>query len=285
MILTPRQLEELKKAELDILVAVVDVCERLHLRYYLLCGTLLGAVRHQGFIPWDDDIDIGMMREDYTLFLEKAPSMLPKHLFLQTIWTDPGYMACFAKVRNNNTTFVENTVSNRSMHHGVFIDIFPLDYYPENVKEQKRLQRRKKRYEHRLISEYVMLDLKLKHKLYYTAYRLLYPSLRNVLKKRERMFCAVPKSAMVADYGGYLKETAPIEWYGEGVPIWFEGLQLRAPAEYDKLLTQIYGDYMIPPPEEQREGHHYVQAFDLEKPYTEYVKDYRKGRIELIKHS
>lgn len=273
MKLTSQQLKDLKRVELDILVVILDICEKLHLRHYLLGGTLLGAVRHQGFIPWDDDIDIGMTREDYNVFLAEAPALLPEHLFLQTIWTDPGYVSCFAKVRNSNTTFVESPVAHRQMNHGVFVDIFPLDYYPEGHRAQQQLIRKKRFYEHRIVSEYHLPYLRFKHKLYYNALRILAPSLKKVLRKQEKLFCSVPKSGKLANYGGYVEETAPIEWYGDGVTVVFEGMPLTAPTEYDKLLTQIYGDYMTPPPEDKREGHHYVDVIDLDKPYTEYMQN------------
>ena len=134
MTLTPEQVSALKQVELDIFVEIINVCDKLKLRYYVVGGTLLGAVRHKGFIPWDDDIDLGMLREDFNIFLEKAPALLPDHMFLQTIWTDSGYLAPYAKVRNNNTTFIESTVAHQNMNHGVFVDIFPLDYYPEDDK-------------------------------------------------------------------------------------------------------------------------------------------------------
>lgn len=269
---TPAQQAALKKEQLDILVNIIAICKQLNLRYYLLGGTLIGAIRHKGFIPWDDDIDIGMMREDYEIFLEKAPAFFPAHYFLQTVWTDPGYLNCFAKVRNSNTTFIETPVVKRKMNHGVFVDIFPLDYYPEDPAEQRKLDRKKLSYDCRIAAELHLPDAPLKNKLKYFLLKLKYPSCRSIIAKREALFQSVPKSNLIADYGGFREETCPMEWYGEGVPVSFEGIQVIAPTEYDKLLTQIYGDYMTPPPIEKQEGHHYTTALDLEKPYTEYVK-------------
>lgn len=275
MIPTEEQLAELKRAELDILRVFVDVCRKLNLRYYLLGGTLLGAVRHQGFIPWDDDIDVGMLRADYEIFLEKAQALLPENLFLQTVFTDPDYRMCFAKIRNSNTTFVETAANTLRINHGVFIDIFPLDYYPENEQEQKRLALRKKLYNRRSLCGMNLGTSGPKQKVKDMLLRAAYPSLEQVIRKRERLYKGVSPSGLVANHGGAWgkKEIVPAQWYGEGAPLLFEGLQVNGPAEYDKWLTQVYGDYMQLPPVEKRVGHHYTDVIDMTKSYREYMEE------------
>lgn len=274
MIPTEAQLAQLKKAELDILRTFVEVCEKLNLRYYLLGGTLLGAVRHQGFIPWDDDIDVGMLREDYEIFLDKAQALLPEHLFLQTIFTDPDYRMCFAKIRNSNTTFVETVADTLHINHGVFIDIFPLDHYPQEERAQKKLAWRKKLYTRRALCGMNLGKTGAKHRSKEALLELAYPSLDGVLRKREGMYKSIPPSGLIANHGGAWgkKEIVPASWYGEGTKLMFEGLQVSGPAEYDKWLTQVYGDYMQLPPVEKRVGHHYTDVIDLTKPYTEYME-------------
>ena len=111
----------------------IDVCTVLNLKYYALGGTLLGVVRHRGFIPWDDDIDVGMPRADYEIFIAKAQMLLADGYFLQTFKTDKEFPANFAKIRNNNTTFIETSIGHLHVNHGVFIDVFPLDYYPNKM--------------------------------------------------------------------------------------------------------------------------------------------------------
>lgn len=273
MKLSDKESNQLKAIELDIFKTIICICEKLNLRYYVIGGTLIGAIRHKGFIPWDDDIDIGMTREDYNVFLKEAPGLLPEHLFLQTIWSDPQYLNCFAKVRNSNTTFIEKPVAHRKINHGVFVDIFPLDYYPETEKEQKRLSKKMRQYNARIAAEYRYSQLTCKQKLFLFLNKCRHPSWRTVLEKRDRLFQSFPKTQWLADYGGFASETAPSSWYGEGVQVPFEGMQVTAPKEYDKLLTQIYGDYMTPPPVEKREGHHDTQVLDLEKSYTAYMKE------------
>ncbi|NLC93910.1 MAG: LicD family protein [Treponema sp.] len=129
-------MNDLQKAILNILIDVDKVCRKHKINYFLDGGTALGAVRHGGFIPWDDDIDIGMLREDYEKFLSIAQEELGDEYFIQTIETEKKYYQIFAKVRKNNTLFVEPPIRNLNIHKGIFIDIFPFDYLPKNNYEK-----------------------------------------------------------------------------------------------------------------------------------------------------
>lgn len=272
MELTNDILVALKIVETDILREFVGVCNKLNLRYYLLGGTLLGAVRHQGFIPWDDDIDVGMPREDYEKFISLGQAYLPNNYFIQTFMTDPGYPANFAKIRNNNTTFVETSLGGCDINHGVYIDIFPLDYYPEERAFAYEVE--KLLLTLRISTVFAKTKMKMKTRIVRLISCVLYPSHKKALIRRETMFKTVPKSGLIANNCGAWgkKEIVPADWYGEGVPVMFEGMQLMAPVEYDKWLTQVYGDYMQLPPVEKRVGHHFVDVIDLSKPYTEYMR-------------
>ena len=119
-----------QKVMLDILIEGHKICVKHNITYWLEAGTLLGAVRHKGFIPWDDDCDISMPREDYEKFLEIAQNELPKNMFLQTKYTDPECTIRWAKVRKNGTLLIQkNETGKENFHHGIFIDIFPYDGY------------------------------------------------------------------------------------------------------------------------------------------------------------
>ena len=124
------QLKEVQQKELQILLEVDRICKRNGLTYYLIGGSALGAVRHGGFIPWDDDIDIAMPRDDYRKFLKLCSRELPAEYFLQTYTSQPDFPYPFAKVNLNNTTFIENRLHKLNIHHGIFIDVFPLDGVP-----------------------------------------------------------------------------------------------------------------------------------------------------------
>lgn len=266
-----QNLQGLKAVELELLKEFLRVCEILGLKYYVLGGTLLGAVRHKGFIPWDDDIDIGMPREDYEKFISLGQAYLPENLFVQTFLTDPGYPANFAKIRNSDTTFIETSVRNCNMNHGIYIDIFPLDYYPE--KKAFWFELKKLLLTLRISTVFTKTKTKGKTRIARWVACVIYPSHRKALERREKLFRSVKRSELIVNNCGAWgkKEIIPDEWYQEGCLLEFEGLKVRAPKGYDEWLNQVYGDYMQFPPEEKRVTHHYADVIDLKRTYTEYI--------------
>ena len=132
-------MNDLQQTEFKMLKCFVEICNKLNLKYYLVCGTALGAVKYKGFIPWDDDVDVALPREDYEIFCKEAQRLLPKEYFLQTYKTDKAYPSIFAKIRNSNTTYIEKTIAKLPINHGVYIDVFPLDGYPEDKKSQIKI--------------------------------------------------------------------------------------------------------------------------------------------------
>ena len=112
---------ELQKRQFELLKAVDDICNRLKIKYFLVCGSALGAVKYGGFIPWDDDIDIALFREDYEKFISKAPNLLREGLFLQNWHSEKYYLQVFSKLRDSNSTYIESSVSRFPINHGVFI--------------------------------------------------------------------------------------------------------------------------------------------------------------------
>lgn len=120
-------LKKLQKVQLVILMEFDRICKEHNLNYQLFSGTLLGAVRHKAFVPWDDDIDVAMLRKDYNKFLKICKRKLDPQYFLQTHKTDKGYIHSFARIRKNNTLLLQKYWLEIDMHHGIFIDVFPLD--------------------------------------------------------------------------------------------------------------------------------------------------------------
>src|SRR5690554_5979187 len=126
------QLAKVHKVQLEIANEVKRICEKNNIKYFMIAGTLLGAVRHRGFIPWDDDLDIGMLRNDYKRFIELAAKELNDTYYLETWYTSSGYGMPFAKIRKNDTRYIEKSSKDVKCHPGIFIDIFPFDNVPNN---------------------------------------------------------------------------------------------------------------------------------------------------------
>lgn len=277
---------KLQQIEFEMLKEVIRICDELHLRYYLVCGSALGAAKYSGFIPWDDDMDIGLLREDYNVFIAKAQSMLPKHLFLQNYKTDPKYPNIFSKIRNYDTTYIEKSVANLDINHGVYIDIFPLDGYPENVDEQLRLEQIKTACQKKLSCVFrvtrnwkATFGMRLRRVCGYH---------KNTVSILEEYTSAISKfqtqqSKIICNHGNWQGklEYAPKEQYGEGTFAIFEGLKVRIPERYDEYLTQKYGDWRADLPKNEQVGHHYAEIIDLERPYTDYIEHLKNGKIRI----
>lgn len=264
------ELSALQKAELEILKAFISVCEKNGLRYYLLEGTCLGAVRHGGVIPWDDDIDVGLPRKDYEKLMEAAQKDLPDYYFLQNFKTDPQYPNCFAKIRDSRTTFIESSIKDLKINHGIYIDVFPLDFYPAGSGRIFKLRALL----FKASSSGAFSSASLKIRFLRCISRVFYPGIKTAQLKYDAYLKALPESDKMTNvfsaWGD--REIVPASWYGEGAKLSFNGIEATVPAEYKKYLTKIYGDYMTPPPPEKRIGTHTNEVIDLDKPYTEYIK-------------
>ncbi len=271
--------KKLWAAQLAILEVFLDICERNRLRYFAVDGTLLGAVRHKGFIPWDDDIDVAMPRRDFERFLKLAPSHLPPHLSLHYRRNDPKVpWDFFAKIRNRNTTFICQTRSHLDIHHGIHIDIFPMDGLPKTDRAWGRFEQRRRRLQR--------WDRRIRSSWKDTPSL---PSRIGLLPARvikwifgENFFHnRIERLMMESDY-----ETADLEihcwWIGisrgkhdrrsldSHVLLDFEHLKLRCPAGFDAYLRECYGDYTQFPPPEKRGNWHNAVFVDCDRPYTDY---------------
>ena len=133
-----KRLRQLQMLELDLLKELLRVCDKHHLRIFADSGTLLGAVRHQGFIPWDDDIDMAMPRPDYDRLAEIASTEFKHPYFFQNTYTDPLHVRGHAQLRNSETTAILETEYNLDINQGIFIDIFPLDGVPDDEAQQEK---------------------------------------------------------------------------------------------------------------------------------------------------
>lgn len=272
------ELEKMKEIELQMLVEFIKICKHHDLRYFLLGGTALGAVRHKGFIPWDDDIDVGMPREDYMKFLKAAETELPAPLFLQHAGTDPFYAANFAKIRNSETTFIEQTVQNFPINHGVYIDVFPLDGTSDHPRMRKLWFKLLRWINIPLSSIYYLPEQegRWQRRLSHILYKLIPGDYTMLRGWREKIMCRYPyqDAEVIANYCGAwgMKEVMPRSVFGRGVVGSFDGVDVILPEDWDQYLTRLYGDYMTPPPPEKRVSHHNCTVLDPEKSYTHYIK-------------
>lgn len=261
-------LEEVRKIELSILDFAVDVAKKNGIQYFLDSGTLIGAVRHKGFIPWDDDIDILVPRKDYKRFLDclRKENSKYKVLFIDK---NDDYFYAFAKVVDSTTELIE-TGCPRIAGYGVYVDIFPLDNIPDDEREREKFIRKVGRY------RWICSRAKSRKK------EDLSPSpLRNFIvhsctrlygwKRALRRLNALCESTsdMKTDYVKSVVVTtnlhrfAPVACFSETVELEFEGKKYAAPVGYDEYLTILYGNYMELPPEEKRVSNHDFKAWPL----------------------
>ena len=267
------QLRKLQMVELDILRHALEICEKHGLRCFILGGTLLGAVRHKGFIPWDDDIDIGLPRPDYERFLQAAEQELEAPYRLHTALNRTGrHLYYYARVENT-TVKLEKYATVSKLQIPAFIDVFPLDGVPNDEGQKRRWMKKCKRLKKLFVLSGVSdkaaaASLKKSRSLPKRILRSIFIKLRlDRLINTERAWKRLDKALKANSYEscdrlinfcGFWgeRELFPKSVYGEGALYPFEDLMLRGPADYDRVLTQMYGDYMTPPPESEREHHH-----------------------------
>lgn len=281
--------ESVQKELMPILHEVKRVCDKNSIPYFLCAGSALGAVRHQGFIPWDDDIDVGMLRKDYIKFMEVAGRELKEGFLLIDANDTPDYYVGHAKVFKNNTALVNRETSHLRIHHGFYLDIFPFDTIPDEPEKQDRMYAE--------VNKIKLMFVRMKkwnryfgrnpfkrfivNKDYYLLKR---RSGRRVFKKMNKTLTKYLYSdyEMTADlFAPYnkklfyrMKDIYPVKM------LKFEDDFYPVPGNTDKYLTVMYGDYMKLPPEDKRYVKHDIICFDTKNNYindAKWMKKYFKG--------
>lgn len=269
----PSDLRKLQLVELEIMKAFAAFCEREGLRYYMIGGTLLGAVRHGGFIPWDDDVDLCMPRPDYERFLELAPQALSGEGFkVESLYSDDAYRHGMAKVTSPKMRIV-NRAANADRLEDAWIDVIPMDGFPRSsaaIAAHKARLMFWKVMDATADFDYVVDTNRdrgaagnLALKCLQGFCRVVRPygsDYHRVLLNTERALARYSYQAggrtinLHAARG--FTEIFDVDWFGEGAALPFEDARFTAPADWKAVLTTIYGpDYMTPPPESERNVH------------------------------
>ena len=259
-------LNEIKHCELDILSYIDEVCKNNNITYYLAYGTLLGAVRHNGFIPWDDDIDVFMFRDDYNRFIS---SFLNNELYkLLSLETDNEYYYPFAKVVDKRTRVNEELF--KSIENlGVWVDIFPLDYYDPRLIKKRKVDLYSDLH---LVSRYKSFQAS--HSLFRTIIkRIVYYFIKNQSPKKYALWfnelgnkSKIPQNEVCVISGCDLySEKWKTKWFETSFKHKFEDREFFVPGCYDDILKTTYGDYMMLPPENERVSKHLIEAYFVDK--------------------
>ena len=255
------RLRELQLFELEILKKIDEIAKQENITYYLGEGSLLGAMRHHGFIPWDDDLDILMPREDYNRFLAVAPNLLGEKLVLLNRSIQNSYYLPFSKVVSlDKKGFINRKGKHAEAHQGPFVDIFPLDYYDTNdpVKVEKHYRRIRKLRDMLLLKAKVIGANTKRRKVYRQEAKLFsYEQIHSKLHKlMTQCNSSGPYMCNFASSYHPSRQIVPKEVYGQPRYVRFEDGEFPVPQDAHRLLTTIYGDYMKFPPVAARKGKH-----------------------------
>ena len=249
-------IQELRQIQMGILDNVHQFCEARGLRYFLSSGTLIGAVRHGGYIPWDDDIDIYMPRKDYEVFLQTFTDVNGVYHAINPS-TEPHYYYTFAKVVDLRTRMVEKETEGYEI--GVYMDIFPVDYVTDDLQERERVFKQKKRlYKIRRckISNSNPLNSQLAY-LVYKHWPLTVHQIERIIRRLIVLDTPTHTVCNMTEAGPKMKGCFPAEDIASSVDIEFEGRQYKTMVGYKDYLEHTYGDYMTLPPVEQRVTHQF----------------------------
>ena len=277
-------ISRVQKVQLELLKQVDSICRKNGIRYMAVHGTLLGAIRHKGFIPGDDDVDIAMLREDYEKFIRVCDEQLSDDYFLQTPESDPTcFYGGYCKLRDSRTSATEYKNAGKDCNQGIWIDILPLDHCPKDEQKRRDLQKKITFWQRiRMAHLYkhwtnVLWDVRGGEvSLYYILRKGI--SQEIPLRKLKALFqSCTPEGyrSILANYYGdrVNRNIYPEKECSDLIEMPFEDMQIMVPAAYDKWLRRRYGDrYMEMPAANQRYSHSGV-TFDPDTPFTEKIKE------------
>ena len=289
----PAEMKKVWKVQMDLLRKLLSVCDKHHLKVWAEGGTLLGTVRDHGYIPWDDDIDMAMLREDYDELVRIAPEEFKSPYFFQCGYTEKAYSRGHAQLRMDGTSAINPAKAFLDTHQGIFIDIFPFDAVPDDEDAKKALIRKRNKQEvflqHLAVNDplhplrtLVMMFMRPFYPRFFGRFEKLLRS--NLLKDNRHVACL----GFTDDLEHFERDK---EWYSDTLYMPFEDISMPVPSGYDEILKKQYGDYMVP-----RQAPTYHGGFwklDPETPYESYLpelraysktmeKDHLKSRISRL---
>ncbi|MFG6394909.1 MAG: LicD family protein [Lachnospiraceae bacterium] len=281
--LVSKKLKKVWAVEIDLMAELLRICNKYDITVYAFAGTLLGAIRHKGFIPWDDDIDVCMLRDDYEKLLKVEANEFKHPYFFQTALSDRRFFCEYARLRNSETTGLISYNNSADYNNGIYIDIFVLDGYVQDKKKLKlQLMHRKlvtvmlnsyyhKRGQYAGIKKYAMWAVQKVVKMLFT-YEELVKRYNKVISKYTNNSLQV--SLMTHSIDFIEKYWCSIEDLSEIEYMPFENIKVPVPSGYDVILKHMYGNYMEFPPIEKRGiWHNEVLFLEPDLPYKEYIKN------------
>ncbi|MBR2295705.1 MAG: LicD family protein [Clostridiales bacterium] len=263
------ELRRVQLKEMEIMDAFVKVCEEEGLKYFAVGGTLIGVIRHKGFIPWDDDMDFAMPRKDYDRFLEYASRKLPERFKISHFTTEEGVYFYPLKITDTSVKVTEQRLEGRGDSSCLSVDVFPIDGFPDGA--LGRLIYKFRYYWRRMMIGFCNVDIlrqdvkrSLPEKMLIGFARTFKLNKRMNLKKQLMKYDKFFKSTkdrdcrLIGDISGRygFREFVDKEIFGEGITMQFEDRMIRVPSHPEDYLTCIYGDFMTLPPEEKRQASH-----------------------------
>lgn len=271
--LSTNELKKIQEYEIEILKEIDRICQKYNIKYSIAFGTMLGQVRHNGFIPWDDDVDIFMLRDDYDKFKEICKKELNDKFFYQSHETDKEYYYLYDKIRYNNTIFKETFVSQYNIHHGIFLDIFPIDKVSNHM--LPRIFQHCKFQIYRVILDSKYMNINARHGLkkviskiirflfkFCSLEKLYNKAIKICIKKNNKQSCNKYVRNFNESFSSY-KWFYEVSKFQEINRVSFENIKVNCLNDTDYFLKKLYRNYMELPPVDKRKTVHDLDDLKL----------------------